>query len=574
MERLLSQDPTVAIDRPWLVHIKMVKDSLKKIECTGSLLNRRWIITAAHCFCGTVVPCDDRQGFVKTFNEGDDGFSRSDKVDIEVGTYKTQNKPVHKVSKLVIHPDYIQTTGDTVVGHTDVALVKTKDSVFGEGAPSPAPKYHQDEGTIEVQPICLPPKEVDPDNLEGEPFEDMDCFLHSKKSQAFPHITIDIKKGWLTCHPGSLSKPTFNIMSVNSFITAYGSTARQDIDEHPVRYQCLTNSYGPADSIFEYCQGRCHKNVNTDISVKFGGKKLKGKFGNPSMADPLCAKFIKEKLQEAAGIQEQSSGKLDSQGQMIDPKYNFLGWIKIKRLSDNKEITCYPYRYENGLSEARSLWDHPFRYGWCESCKTGTTHGCIASASKDWGWCLPECEADNIQPDWHNIAHEAAVDAFVYENCSKNINTNTEFCTGVPIVSSYGQIWVYDDTTADHKFMFSSNQLRGIRKDIQWNGNGTILRPGAQYQAIQHTNAVGDVCYGDAGGSVWKFMKFRGEGKERPHNLAVLTGVVSRFEENCGVFRPDYLANYNKPVQHTIHTRITSVRDWIISNIDDDDGRC
>ena len=79
-------------------------------------------------------------------------------------------------------------------------------------------------------------------------------------------------------------------------------------------------------------------------------------------------------------------------------------------------------------------------------------------------------------------------------------------------------------------------------------GNGTILRPGSQYQAIQHhqarlslimitifaslkveiiyneyhkkispklvslpniIQAIGDACYGDAGGSVWKWMKKR-----------------------------------------------------------------
>ena len=70
-------------------------------------------------------------------------------------------------------------------------------------------------------------------------------------------------------------------------------------------------------------------------------------------------------------------------------------------------------------------------------------------------------------------------------------------------------------------------------------GNGTILRPGSNYQAIQvtflpelqqttrnnhnmlpcksdqhiplpqHSQAIGDACYGDAGGSVWKFANFR-----------------------------------------------------------------
>ena len=35
-------------------------------------------------------------------------FERSNKVDIDVGTYKVANKPVHKIQELIIHPDYIQ----------------------------------------------------------------------------------------------------------------------------------------------------------------------------------------------------------------------------------------------------------------------------------------------------------------------------------------------------------------------------------------------------------------------------------------------------------------------------------
>ena len=41
-ERILSQDiyGTGELNRPWLVHIKIIKDSRKTIECTGSLLNK------------------------------------------------------------------------------------------------------------------------------------------------------------------------------------------------------------------------------------------------------------------------------------------------------------------------------------------------------------------------------------------------------------------------------------------------------------------------------------------------------------------------------------------------------
>jgi hypothetical protein len=71
------------------------------------------------------------------------------------------------------------TTGDTVYGPGDVALVKTQQAVFGRDALGPAtPRLGS-----QVQPICLPPyPNFRQDPAKGnpratEPFEDMDCYF-------------------------------------------------------------------------------------------------------------------------------------------------------------------------------------------------------------------------------------------------------------------------------------------------------------------------------------------------------------------------------------------------------------
>ena len=66
--------------------------------------------------------------------------------------------------------------------------------------------------------------------------------------------------------------------------------------------------------------------------------------------------------------------------------------------------------------------------------------------------------------------------------------------------------------------------MRKFPEESERTGHATTL-------PLQHSTATGDACYGDAGGSVWKFWVFR-ENSDVPdnriHKLAVLTGVVSR----------------------------------------------
>ena len=88
------------------------------------------------------------------------------------------------------------------------------------------------------------------------------------------------------------------------------------------------------------------------------------------------------------------------------------------------------------------------------------------------------------------------------------------------------QVWRY--SAATENFTLVRNEIRSWREEREseslardW-GTGRPLRPASAYQAAQHGAAMGDSCYGDAGGSVWKFWRFQ------QTKLAVLTGVVSR----------------------------------------------
>ena len=133
----------------------------------------------------------------------------------------------------------------------------------------------------------------------------------------------------------------------------------------------------------------------------------------------------------------------------------------------------------------------------------------------------PQCDDDRFQAPIDDEIREAAVDAFVYEDCSRNVNLYTEFCTAAPITSGFGQVWRLFENGTWSKI---KNEVRTFHKTTK---NSLFGPPGP----AQHTSNIGDVCYGDAGGSVWKYWVFRDpEAAEdrRVHKLAVLTGVVSR----------------------------------------------
>ena len=237
------------LNRPWMVRFSISLQSEDVIVCSGSLLNRRWIISAAHCFCPlyevrnisqTLLSlsailqfsdCSQRErGFTKEFSKeakaghGKPGEKLQDRISVTFGTTDETEKYAEdqnlKVETVKVHPDYWQDEMTGGGNNYDLALIMM-DKVGNQQGPvlHPLTNVYQDiyEGDshndniqrILIQPICLPPfGPVDPQMIRAAkndpgsisefwykkdmllvPFEDMDCEVEFSEKIQVPKAT-------------------------------------------------------------------------------------------------------------------------------------------------------------------------------------------------------------------------------------------------------------------------------------------------------------------------------------------------------------------------------------------------
>jgi len=327
---------------------------------------------------------------------------------------------------------------------------------------------------------------------------------------------VEIEVGKLECHESTFLDPfTVNIEGRTSYITAFGSTHRSN------NKICRANSFSPDQSVYRKCVSICTLEMN------------------PTLMDPVC-------------MQLQNS-----------QNFNTLNMDQVARYvvkSEKEDVFCYPF---TDASNFEFYGEYPYKTGWCETECDPSIDYCMDDTYK-WGWCIDGC--DNERPsDFNENIHELPVHSFVYENCSNNVDTFSEFCTGFPITRPrQHQVrldnGMYTLLATDEEVFHPGN--------IGWNGNSTIIREGARYHGRQHTSDEPDVCFGDAGGSVWKLWRFyddKDATAPRSQVLATLTGVISRFEENCGAFQENQgeMDHPNLPTQHAVHGRIQTNFAWI-----------
>ena len=126
VKRVIGGSEAIPNSWPWIVSFT---DKDNRQQCAGTIIDREWILTAAHCFLYTVEPHPIYQ---YTYRAADHRLNITDSREYNVD-----------ISKVFIHPEYV--TGDTKSpGDYDIALVKLTEPL----------NY-----TDYVQPVCLARKQ-------------------------------------------------------------------------------------------------------------------------------------------------------------------------------------------------------------------------------------------------------------------------------------------------------------------------------------------------------------------------------------------------------------------------------
>jgi len=386
----LSQDSRIVNGyepnrRPWMAFIQLhpASGSLalsKGQQCGGAIVNKEWVVTAAHCFCmeGKKKGKRANRNALKCTKSAPSRIEYSlDRISVFVGLHNLKeiyhNKKLkHKAAKVILHPEYIRKKRDM----NDLALVKVK-------RPIKFNKY--------VEPICLPnpdfkDKEIDVFVSGWGTLNQKDCVTDDGPSSlakcSDPYIwrgnTISGSACLYESTPSSTNKVCKEFSRANPDYWKKHPKGKVDIKDDKGNYKVTCFDEKPGD--FGWC-GTCNKKARPGkpgfCRRRKDGIRRKRTYTRPTHDKDWgwCQKHCRDRTEAMPSLLQEVGLKTlnDSLCQEMGKEMKAMTSIELCAASKIEVKPVTVYRMMNtGVFEKQQQKEHkdqPEKWGGKDSCR-------------------------------------------------------------------------------------------------------------------------------------------------------------------------------------------------------------
>ncbi|XP_023349609.1 uncharacterized protein LOC111718292 isoform X3 [Eurytemora carolleeae] len=518
-------------------------NSTRLARCGGSLINKFWVLSAAHCFCNDIFPCTRLPNGGLQLFIGAEKFITPSPATSHGFSSNSPNKFQFRAVEIIIHPRFnsiVKLRGKRYLRQDhDIALVRLDYPVLDEEFGIGVLKTEIGDGFSKdtIMPICLPNAKVKDRMVKamaigfGRLREMRQCLT----DDSGPDVFAPCAKRWIGPKPHDQEKTKDN----KEYLKYHQAVPEENQDGV---FNC-ENNLPPPSSLDQVCVKFNQKLV--DLQTRHKNKELL------TQED--------RKLLSVYSITKES---------LLLPTKNLTHLLKEKNLSH-----CFP-------TEILEL--DPDGFGWCATCKLNASRNesgycdpdhnvlpnqqeiAIPEQNKGWGFCNENCNkislADNLKMTKLSILSKRQCDGalsvlgnLVNEKMNiLTVNSRVELCAA-HLNKLNLTVFNYTQET-DNRNDFSLFDMK--------NGSKNKKNKFFRSKRLDNTNlgefssktqlVIGgsDTCQGDSGGPLWV------ESDLETHNgnlskVGVLVGIVSRGK-GCA------MRNYPG-----IYTRVKSVWKWV-----------
>ena len=485
---------------PWVVEVSRSNDYMEidANDCTGSIITKNSVVTAAHCICGLTtkkdldaeqdirdkIACKGGRGNIKDVNNLPNEVTSDNEIEIGAGSTNYRNLPFHfDILYAYVHDEYQDPVVTPTAGNPeiDVALLKTY-----EKESNGKNFYDSLLGDFKIGPICLAAINSD---LSKDEFE---------------VVGWGVRYGELKQEESSSLQPD-------------PSNPPNVPDPLANKHSCTTNADGPINYALKHCDVeylKSHK-WDCDMNVKGGMNMMNFYF------------YLTRQLkltEEATKIYTKETKNVDKKDVYYPPGYNAEECMKLWYKADMamRRLSQY-FALEDiwvntkiiDIGDMKTCYkDELFEtHGWC------LTQGDILQ--KGWGFCDSSCKLMKYREDPQQLLENNLPD--IYQKMKWQVDSTKSEDACIELDSAKAQ-WHLCIKSIKPTITISRFEMKS-EEALEYVGNYQL----EENDYAHHVEwGLQQTCLGDSGGGHWTFNT-----KEKRATLIAITTMSGLEDQWC-----------------------------------------